>query len=101
MRRGHGENFVVGYSRSLDIPDISRRGFDDFTNQAVDPNLSHTVMLRRPKEGPTATLAINSFNVLNHENDITYVGVITSPFFGRPVSAQPGRRMQLDLQFKF
>jgi hypothetical protein len=53
------------------------------------------------KGGPTATLAVNSFNVLNHENDITYVGVISSPFYGKPVSAQPQRRMQVDLEFKF
>jgi hypothetical protein len=53
------------------------------------------------KKGPTATLAINSFNVLNHENDIPYIGVVSSPFFGRAVAAQPPRRMQLDLQFRF
>jgi hypothetical protein len=68
----------------------------------LDLNLSHTVMLTKSgKDGPTATLAINSFNVLNHENDITYVGVISSPFYGHPVAAQPPRRMQLDLEFKF
>ena len=69
---------------------------------SLDLNLSHTVMLTRARsDGPTATLAINSFNVLNHENDVTYVGVISSRFFGHSVSAQPARRMQLDLQFKF
>jgi hypothetical protein len=68
----------------------------------LDLNLAHTVTLTKSgKDGPTATLAINSFNVLNHENDITYVGVISSPFFGRSVAAQPARRMQLDLEFKF
>jgi hypothetical protein len=69
---------------------------------SLDLNLSHTVMLTRARsDGPTATLAINSFNVLNHENEVTYVGVISSSFFGHAVSAQPARRMQLDLQFKF
>jgi len=68
----------------------------------LDLNLSHTLMLTKAgKEGPTATLAVNSFNVLNHENDITYIGVISSPFYGRPVAAQPPRRMQLDLQIRF
>jgi hypothetical protein len=32
---------------------------------------------------------------------VTYVGVVTSPFFGHAVAAQPPRRMQLDLEFKF
>jgi hypothetical protein len=68
----------------------------------LDLNLSHTVMLTKAgKGGPTATLAVNPFNVLNHENDVTYIGVISSPFYGRPVVAQPPRRMQLDLQIKF
>jgi hypothetical protein len=38
---------------------------------------------------------------MNHENDVTYVGVISSPFFGHAVAAQPARRMQLDLEVKF
>jgi hypothetical protein len=68
----------------------------------LDLNLSHDFILTKEgKKGPTATLAVNSFNVLNHENDITYVGVVSSPFFGRSVAAQPPRRMQLDLEFKF
>jgi hypothetical protein len=69
---------------------------------SLDLNLAHTFLLTKARgDGPLATLAINSFNVLNHENDITYVGVVTSPFFGHSVSAQPARRMQLDLEFKF
>jgi hypothetical protein len=68
----------------------------------LDLNLAHNFILTKDgTKGPTATLAINSFNVLNHENDITYVGVVTSPFFGHSVSAQPARRFQLDLEFKF
>jgi Carboxypeptidase regulatory-like domain len=68
----------------------------------LDLNLSRDFILTRDgKRGPTATLAINSFNVLNHENDVTYVGVVSSQFFGHSVSAQPPRRMQLDLEFKF
>jgi hypothetical protein len=46
-------------------------------------------------------VALNSFNVLNHVNDMAYIGVITSPFFGHAVAALPPRRMQLDVQFKF
>lgn len=32
---------------------------------------------------------------------MTYVGVITSRFFGKAVAAQPPRRTQLDVEFKF
>jgi len=67
----------------------------------LDLNLSHDFPLKKKKEGPVCTLSINSFNVLNHQNDTTYVGVISSSFFGEPVSAQPPRRMQLNLSIKF
>jgi hypothetical protein len=68
----------------------------------LDLNLAHDLPLTKAgKEGPVATISFNSFNVLNHENDVTYVGVISSPFFGHAVAAQPPRRMQLDLEFKF
>ena len=41
------------------------------------------------------------FNVLNHPNYVTYIGAMSSSLFGEPVAAQPPRRMQLDVQFKF
>ncbi len=53
------------------------------------------------KEARVLCVSLNSFNVLNHRNDVPYIGTITSKFFGRAVAAQPLRRMQLDLQFKF
>jgi hypothetical protein len=68
----------------------------------LDLNIGHDFAFSKSaKEPRTLTVALNSFNVLNHENDVTYVGVITSRFFGHAVAAQPARRMQLDLQFKF
>ncbi len=67
----------------------------------LDLNLSHTFMFLKRKDGPSATVSVNSFNVLNHENDITYVGVASSPFYGRPVAAQPARQLQLNLELKF
>jgi hypothetical protein len=39
--------------------------------------------------------------VLNHVNNVTYVGILGSPDFGKSVSANPGRRFQLNLEFKF
>ncbi|MCU1297591.1 MAG: hypothetical protein JWO91_1869, partial [Acidobacteriaceae bacterium] len=68
----------------------------------LDLNIGHDFAFSKSaKEPKTLTVALNSFNVLNHENDVTYIGVITSPFFGHAVAAQPPRRMQLDVQFKF
>ena len=68
----------------------------------LDLNAEHDFALsRKSKEARLLTVALNAFNVLNHRNDVTYVGVITSQYFGRAVAAQPPRRIQLDLQFKF
>jgi hypothetical protein len=67
-----------------------------------DLNLSlDFVLTKAGKEGPTAMIGVNSFNVLNHPNDVTYIGVISSPFFGQAVAALPPRRIQLDVEFKF
>jgi hypothetical protein len=67
----------------------------------LDLNLSHDFALSKKKESKVLAVTLNSFNVLNHPNYVTYVGTITSPLFGLPAAAQPPRRMQLDLQFKF
>jgi hypothetical protein len=68
----------------------------------LDLSVSHDfVLFKSRKEAPKLSVSLSSFNILNHENDVTYVGVITSPFFGRPVLAQPPRRMQLGVRYKF
>jgi hypothetical protein len=68
----------------------------------LDLNIAHDFPLsKRKKESKVISVALNSFNVLNHPNYMTYIGTVSSSLFGRPVAAQPPRRMQLDLQFKF
>ena len=56
---------------------------------------------RTKKEGPAATIGVDAFNVLNRVNDSSYIGVLTSPFFGRAISAQPPRRLQLSVRVGF
>ena len=85
--------------RPVGVPRNSMHG-PSYIN--LDLNLAHDFLLTREgKDGPTATLSVNSFNVLNHENDVTYIGVVSSPFFGHAIAAQPPRRMQLELHLKF
>ena len=52
-------------------------------------------------EGVKATLALDAFNVLNRVNYTSFVGNLSSPFFGRAVAAQPPRRLQLSFRVKF
>jgi hypothetical protein len=68
----------------------------------LDLNLSHDFPLSKAKkETKVISLSLNAFNVLNHPNYVTYIGAMSSSLFGKPVAAQPPRRLQLDVQFKF
>jgi hypothetical protein len=68
----------------------------------LDLNLSHDFPLSKAKkEAKVLSLSLNAFNVLNHPNYVTYIGTMSSSLFGEPVAAQPPRRLQLDVQFKF
>ena len=72
----------------------------------LDLNLSHDFPIAKlksdkQKDAPTLTVSLNSFNVFNHPNYVTYVGVLGSPQFGLPNLANPPRRTQLNLEFKF
>lgn len=81
---------------------VARNSLDGPGYVDLDFRLAHDFPLTKAGDkGPTATLSVNSFNVLNHVNDLTYTGVIGSPFFRRAVAAQPPRRMQLDVEVRF
>jgi hypothetical protein len=55
------------------------------------PDRSHEIM----------TINLDLFNVLNRTNATTFVGVLSSPLFGRPVSAGPARTVQLSARYRF
>jgi hypothetical protein len=40
-------------------------------------------------------------NLFNHTNATGYSGVMTSPFFGQPTAALPGRRIELGARMGF
>ena len=53
------------------------------------------------KAGPKLTVGLNAFNVFNHVNHTSFIGVLGSPQFGKPFAANAPRRLQLNLTFKF
>jgi hypothetical protein len=55
----------------------------------------------RKSIGLQATPAVDAFNILNRVNYTSFVGNLSSPFFGRAVAAQPLRRLQLSFRLKF
>ena len=46
-------------------------------------------------------LFVMAQNLFNHTNPIGYSGVMTSPFFGQPTAAMPGRRVELGARVGF
>jgi hypothetical protein len=49
-------------------------------NILISTSPSRDVALtKKASQRPVATISINSFNVLNHRNDMTYIGVVGSP----------------------
>jgi hypothetical protein len=46
-------------------------------------------------------LYVSAQNLLNHVNPIGFSGVMTSPFFGQPTAAMPGRRIDVGMRVGF
>jgi Carboxypeptidase regulatory-like domain len=74
----------------------------------LDVNVAHDFRFKKEKkDGPVLTAALNVFNILNHPNYVTFIGVVgpdggpRNPNFGFPASAYPGRRFQINLECKF
>jgi hypothetical protein len=82
---------------------VPRNTLEGPGNATLDLRLAREFPLDRSKrdKGPVIGLSVESFNALNRVNDVTYVGNLSSPFFGKPVSAFPARRMQAGLRFRF
>ena len=61
-----------------------------------------TVRKSKKKDGDIkATLAVDAFNVLNQVNYSSFIGNLSSPFFGQAIAAQPPRRLQFSFRLKF
>lgn len=67
----------------------------------LDLRWYHDLVLTRKKEGPVLRLAVDAFNVTNRVNYVSFVGNLSSPFFGEAVAARPPRRLQISARFSF
>jgi hypothetical protein len=68
---------------------------------SVDVHLGRKWTLHLGDRPIDAEVGLDSFNVLNHANFNSYVGVLTSPLFGEPNSALDGRQMQFTFNVHF
>jgi hypothetical protein len=64
-------------------------------------HLGRKLTIQRGERKFDVEIGVDSFNVLNRTNFANYVGVITSPLFGRANAASSGRQMQFTLQVHF
>jgi len=78
---------------------VRRNGLEGPGSATLDLRWSREFPLR--EKGPQVTISLDAFNVLNRVNYSGYVGNLSSPFFGRAVSARPARRVQVSAQFEF
>ncbi len=101
---GH-DDFNTGTANARP-PGVSRNSLEGRGHADVDLRWSRDIRLTGTRKdekagGSTLTVGVDAFNVLNHVNQGRYIGTLTSPFFGRAVSAQAPRRLQASLRFKF
>jgi len=84
-------------------PGVSRNTLDGPGYASVDLKWTREFALTSKKgdDEPAWSIGVSAFNVLNHVNYVGSVGTLTSPFFGRPIAAQPPRRIQLSAQIHF
>jgi hypothetical protein len=82
---------------------VPRNGVQGFGAANLDLRLSREFKLTGSDkdDAPSLDASLEAFNLLNRVNFTNLVGNLSSPFFGKPVSARPARRMQLRLEFKF
>jgi hypothetical protein len=101
MTTGH-DDFNTGIANARP-PGVPRNSLDGPSYADLDIRWSRDLFPDRARRGsgPTLTLGVDAFNVLNHVNATAYVGTLTSPFFGTAVAAQPARRLQLSARTKF
>jgi len=85
------------------VPGAGRNTLQGPSHSVLDLRLSRELLLDRSRgdKGPALTLGLDGFNVLNRANYAGFVGNISSPFFGRAVSANPPRKLQVSARFKF
>jgi len=81
-------------------PGIPRNGLQGGAFAELDLRLSRDFHVGG-RSGPTMTVGVDAFNVLNTINYAAYVGTVTSPLFMQPVSAQAARQLQLSARVKF
>jgi hypothetical protein len=87
-----------GRARPAGVP---RNSLETGGFASLDLRGSREIKIGGGKDPSAITLGFDAFNVLNHVNYASYVGTLSSPLFGQPVSARPPRQLQFSMRMKF
>ena len=94
------DDYHTGYANARP-PGVPRNSLQGPGLLNLDLRWFHNFRLGKKKESPQGAVSVDAFNSLNHVNYETYIGNLSSPFFGGAVSARPPRRMQLAFKIDF
>ena len=92
FNNGRGRARPAGVPRNI----LETTGF-----ASLDLRASRDIKLGAGKDARELTIGFDAFNVLNHVNYGSFVGTLSSPLFGQPVSARAARQLQVSARLKF
>ncbi|MCU1383246.1 MAG: hypothetical protein JWL71_1943 [Acidobacteria bacterium] len=87
-----------GRARPAGVP---RNSLETTGFASLDLRASRDIKLGAGKDAREITLGFDAFNILNHVNYSSFVGTVSSPLFGQPVSARAARQLQFSARMKF
>jgi hypothetical protein len=87
-----------GRARPAGVP---RNSLETTGFASLDLKASRDLKLGSGKDAREITFGFDAFNVLNHVNYGSFVGTLSSPLFGQPVSARSARQLQFSARMKF
>jgi hypothetical protein len=94
------DDYNTGYANARP-PGIPRNSLPGPGFLGLDLRWFHNFRFGKKKDSPQGAVSLDAFNALNHVNYDTYIGNLSSPFFGEAVAAKPPRRMQMAFKVDF
>ena len=82
-------------------PNVPRNSLETTGFASLDLRAMRDVKLGAGQDVRVITLSLDAFNVLNRVNYGSFVGTLSSPLFGQPVSARAARQLQFSARMKF
>jgi Carboxypeptidase regulatory-like domain/TonB dependent receptor-like, beta-barrel len=93
---------VFNNGRGNARPDgVARNSLQGAGYADVDLRLSRDLPIAKGTRARAVTIGLDVFNLLDRVNYGSYVGTVSSPLFGQPVTARAPRQLQLSARYTF